>query len=174
MAIMKFEKFLPRAASVMSVTSFVSCTASRKRGTGAHSFVSLLIISAVPTPQLGWQPQESEPHCDSCPFTMSENPDFVREHVCGILGHGEGAGVAMGLALLRLPSQLRRGHGADDQQGDEGMGSRSALPRCRTTYKRRHRHYRCGPRQEFLQLHDGHGALEELQAFPGPQGAEVV
>src|SRR5258708_19302355 len=77
MAIMKFEKFLPRAASVMSVTSFVSCTASRKRGTGAHSFVSLLIISAVPTPQLGWQPQESEPHCDSCPFTMSENPATV-------------------------------------------------------------------------------------------------
>src|SRR5208283_2143599 len=35
MAIMKLEKFLPRAASVMAVTSFVNCTASRKRGTGA-------------------------------------------------------------------------------------------------------------------------------------------
>src|SRR5271154_5070928 len=77
MAIMKLEKVLPRAASVMSVTSLVNCTASRKRGTGAHSFVSLLIINAVPTPQLGWQPQESEPHCESCPFTMSENPAKV-------------------------------------------------------------------------------------------------
>src|SRR3979490_1021807 len=77
MAIMKLEKFLPRAAAVMAVASLVSCTASRKRGTGAHSFVSLLIISAVPTPQFGWQPQESEPHVDSCPFTMSENPANV-------------------------------------------------------------------------------------------------
>src|SRR5713226_2243350 len=83
MAIMKFEKFFPRAASVMSVTSFVSCTASRKRGTGAHSLVSLLIISAVPTPQFGWQPQESEPHCDSCPFTMSENPAKVLTNEIG-------------------------------------------------------------------------------------------
>src|SRR5262249_2247242 len=47
MPIMKFEKFLPRAASVIAVTSFVSCCASRKRGTGAHSLVSLLIIMAV-------------------------------------------------------------------------------------------------------------------------------
>src|SRR5579871_3905368 len=69
---MKFEKFLLRAASVMAVTSFVSCVASRKRGTGAHSFVSLLIMSAVPTPQFGWQPQESEPHCESGPCARSE------------------------------------------------------------------------------------------------------
>src|SRR5271170_5661251 len=77
MAIMKLENVLPRAASVMSVTSLVSCTASRKRGTGAHSLVSLLIISAVPTPQLGWQPQESEPHFSSGPCTRSENPAKV-------------------------------------------------------------------------------------------------
>src|SRR5271155_4953953 len=77
MAIMKLEKVLPRAASVMSVTSLVSCTAFKKRGTGAHSLVSLLIISAVPTPQFGWQPHESEPHCESCPFTMSEKPAKV-------------------------------------------------------------------------------------------------
>src|ERR1700704_5229865 len=77
MAIMKLEKFLPRAASVMAVTSFVSWVAFRKRGTGAHSFVSLLIIRAVPTPQLGWQPQESDPHVDSLPFTMSAKPAKV-------------------------------------------------------------------------------------------------
>src|SRR6516162_8320174 len=77
MAIIKFEKFLPRAASVMAVTSFVSPFASRKRGTGAHSLVSLLILIAVPTPQFGWQPQESDPHCDSLPFTMSAKPANV-------------------------------------------------------------------------------------------------
>src|SRR5271157_4223647 len=77
MAIIKLEKFLPRAASVMAVTSLVRFCASRKRGTGAHSLVSLLIMIAVPTPQFGWQPQESEPHCDSLPLTMSANPANV-------------------------------------------------------------------------------------------------
>src|SRR6202030_877823 len=77
MDIIKFEKPLPRAASVMAVTSAVNCCASRKRGTGAHSLVSLLIISAVPTPHFGWQPQESEPHWDSLPLTMSAKPAKV-------------------------------------------------------------------------------------------------
>src|SRR5580693_5034720 len=83
MAIMKLEKFLPRAASVMAVTSFVNCTASRNRGTGAHSFVSLLIIMAVPTPQFGWQPQHSEPHWDSLPFTRSAKPANVLKNEMG-------------------------------------------------------------------------------------------
>src|SRR6516164_4504196 len=77
MAIIKLEKLLPRAASVMAVTSLVSCVAFRKRGAGSHSLVSLLIMSAVPTPQLGWQPQESEPHWDSLPLTMSAKPAKV-------------------------------------------------------------------------------------------------
>src|ERR1700723_150405 len=77
MAIMKFEKPLPRAASVMAVTSLVKLGASRKRGTGAHSLVSLLIISAVPTPQFGWHPQESDPHCESGPCARSEKPAKV-------------------------------------------------------------------------------------------------
>src|ERR1700675_262907 len=77
MAIIKLEKFLPRAASVMSATPLVRPCASRKRGSVAHSVVSLLIISAVPTPQFGWQPQESEPHCESGPCTRSEKPANV-------------------------------------------------------------------------------------------------
>src|ERR1700691_2809452 len=77
MAIMKFEKPLLRFASVIAATSLVSCCASRNRGTGAHSLVSLLIISAVPTPQFGWQPQESDPHCESGPCTRSEKPANV-------------------------------------------------------------------------------------------------
>src|SRR5262245_2014663 len=74
---MKFEKLLPRAASVIAVTSFTNCCAFRKRGTGAHSLVSLLIINAVPTPQFGWQPQESAPHFSSGPCTRSEKPANV-------------------------------------------------------------------------------------------------
>src|ERR1700721_3083724 len=74
---MKFENPLLRLASVIAFTSLVNCCASRKRGTGAHSFVSLLIINAVPTPQFGWQPQESDPHCESGPCTMSEKPAKV-------------------------------------------------------------------------------------------------
>src|SRR6202030_1039170 len=83
MAIMKLEKFLPRAASVMSVTSLVSDGALRKRGTGAHSLVSLLIMRAVPTPQFGWQPQESEPHCESGPCERSEKPAKVAMYEIG-------------------------------------------------------------------------------------------
>src|SRR6201987_2265036 len=88
MAIMKLENVLPRAASVIAVTSFVNCSASRKRGTGAHSLVSLLIISAVPTPQFGWHPQDSEPHCDSLPFTMSANPAKVLMNEIGNQSRG--------------------------------------------------------------------------------------
>ena len=36
---------------------------------------------------------------------------------------------AVGLALLRLPPQLRRRHCADDQQRNQRMGAGSALPR---------------------------------------------
>src|SRR5262250_3907080 len=80
---MKLEKLFPRAASVIAVTSFVSPCASRKRGTGAHSLVSLLIMMAVPTPQFGWQPQESEPHWDSLPLTMSAKPANVEMNEIG-------------------------------------------------------------------------------------------
>src|ERR1700732_2600071 len=83
MAIMKFEKPWPRAASVIAVTSLVRLGASRKRGTGAHSFVSLLIMSAVPTPQFGWHPQESEPHCESGPCERSEKPANVAIYEMG-------------------------------------------------------------------------------------------
>jgi len=93
-------------------------------------------------------------------------PDFVRQHICRILGHGEGARVHVGFALLRLPPELRRGHGADDQQETKEWAPVPRFPRCRTAYERRHRHYRRGARQEFFQLHDGHGPLEELPPVP--------
>src|ERR1700733_13681662 len=74
---MKLEKFLLRAASVIFLMSSTNCGTFKKRGTGAHSFVSLLIISAVPTPQFGWQPQLTVPHCDSGPCDRSANPAKV-------------------------------------------------------------------------------------------------
>src|SRR5580692_1243589 len=72
---MKLENLLPRAASVIAATSLVNCCAFRKRGTGAHSLVSLLIINAVPTPQFGWQPQLTVPQCDSGPCERSANAE---------------------------------------------------------------------------------------------------
>src|ERR1700726_2111402 len=74
---MTFEKVLLRAASVIFLTSSTSCGTFRNRGTGAHSLVSLLIINAVPTPQFGWQPQLTVPHCDSGPCDRSANPANV-------------------------------------------------------------------------------------------------
>ena len=39
--------------------------------TGTASFVSLSIITAMPMPQFGWQPQVSWPHSRSGPWTTS-------------------------------------------------------------------------------------------------------
>src|SRR5262249_41180940 len=75
--IMTLEKFLLRAASVIFFTSSTSCGTLRNRGTGAHSLVSLLIIRAVPTPQFGWQPQLTVPHCESGPCERSANAENV-------------------------------------------------------------------------------------------------
>ena len=41
----------------------------------------------------------------------------------------------MGLAFLRMPPELRRGHRADDQQENEGMGAGTAVPRCASLTK---------------------------------------
>src|ERR1017187_7428140 len=70
---MKFENHFPRPASVIFRTSWTSPGTYRKAGTGAHSLVSLLIMTAVPTPQFGWQPQLTEPHCESGPWERSAN-----------------------------------------------------------------------------------------------------
>src|SRR5947207_16007631 len=43
----------------------------RNWGTGAYSLVSLLIIIAVPTPQLGWQPHLTYPQSAPGPWTRS-------------------------------------------------------------------------------------------------------
>ena len=77
-------------------------------------------------------------------------PHLLHQHVRRIRGHGQGHRIHLGFAVLRLPPELRRRHRHDDQQGHEGMGARSALPRCGPAYQGRHRHHRRGSRQEFL------------------------
>ena len=62
---------LPRAASLTAATSFASRSALRNAVTGTASFVSLSIITAMPMPQLGWQPQVRLPHSLSGPLTTS-------------------------------------------------------------------------------------------------------
>src|SRR5271169_1855666 len=73
----KLEKALPRAASVTFLMSSIICGTFRNFGTGAHSFVSLLINTPVPTPQLGWQPQLTEPHVASGPCERSAKAENV-------------------------------------------------------------------------------------------------
>src|ERR1700692_622947 len=71
------EKVLPRAASVTFLMSSTSCGTLRNFGTGAHSLVSLLISTPVPTPQFGWHPQLTVPHCASGPWERSANAENV-------------------------------------------------------------------------------------------------
>src|ERR1039458_5229350 len=51
------ESHFPLAASLTRATSLASRSAFQKDVTGLVSLVSLSTITAMPTPQLGWQPQ---------------------------------------------------------------------------------------------------------------------
>ena len=60
--------------------------------TGTASLVSLSIITAMPMPQFGWQPQLSWPQSASGPWTRSAQSEKVlmkrdREPVAGRLAH---------------------------------------------------------------------------------------
>ena len=101
-------------------------------------------------------------------------PHLFHQHLCRLRRYGQGQRIPVGFALLRLPPELRRGHGDHDQQGNQGMGSGAALPRRSGPDPRRHRDYRRRPWQELLQLHDGHGALEGLPAVRRAKGFEAL
>ena len=62
---------LPRPESVTRRMSCTNWGTLMNSGTGAMSLVSLLIIKAVPTPQLGWQPQLTCPHSRPGPCARS-------------------------------------------------------------------------------------------------------
>src|ERR1041384_4606485 len=67
------DRNLPRAASLTFMMSFARFSAFRNAVTGADSFVSLSIITAIPMPQFGWHP-----HVDWGPLTCGWHPN------CGI------------------------------------------------------------------------------------------
>src|SRR3990172_6096356 len=68
---MKPENALPLAASVTFWVSRTRPGTLINWGTGAISLVSLLIMIAVPTPQLGWQPQLKDPQSEFGPCAKS-------------------------------------------------------------------------------------------------------
>jgi len=61
----------PRAASLTMRRSSARRGPLRNDVTAARSLVSLSIITAIPIPQFGWQPQLTLPHCVSGPCTRS-------------------------------------------------------------------------------------------------------
>src|SRR5471030_375540 len=94
------ESHLPRAASFTLATSLARRSAFRKAVTGARSLVSLSTITAMPTPQLGWQPQLSWPHSCCGPYQIAP---------VGESGHeGDGEPIADGLAHSGLVLHIMR------------------------------------------------------------------
>jgi len=65
-----------RVGDVRNILGQLHCI---KKPRNRRPFLGFLVGSSAPcpTPQFGWQPQEREPHCESWPFTMSENPAKV-------------------------------------------------------------------------------------------------
>ncbi len=66
-------------------------------------------------------------------------PDLVHVHVHRLGRRGPRAGQGLGPAHLRLPSELRRRHGADDRQGNEGSGAGHGIPGRRAAREGRRR-----------------------------------
>ena len=60
-------------------------------------------------------------------------PALVHFTVCGFRRHGPRHRCAMGRSLLRMSPELRRGHGFDGSQGNQGMGSHFAFPERHST-----------------------------------------
>ena len=95
------ESTLPRAASFTLAMSLARRSALRNAVTGTASLVSLSIISAMPMPQFGWQPQESWPQSCSGPWTRSAQSEKV-------LMKRDGEPVAGGLAETGLVRHVVR------------------------------------------------------------------
>src|SRR3974377_2047211 len=68
---------LPRAASLTLAMSLAMLSPLRNAVTGTASLVSLSIMTAMPTPQFGWQPQLSDPQSLSGPCTRSAQSEKV-------------------------------------------------------------------------------------------------
>src|SRR4030081_521554 len=87
--------------------SSTSCGTFRNEGTGAHSLVSLLINTPVPTPQFGWQPQLTVPHCASGPWERSANAENV---LISEIGNQSRVGSIFPIWLLSLLAKCDGGY----------------------------------------------------------------
>src|SRR5579871_3925826 len=77
------EGHLPRAASLTRATSLASWSQFQNDVTGLASLVSLSTITAMPTPQLGWQPQLNCPQLCCGPWTRSLQSEKVEMNEIG-------------------------------------------------------------------------------------------
>ena len=85
--------------------------------------------------------------------------------------HGSRQG--LGIGELRLPSELRRGHGADDRQRDQGSGSGDQVPLCRPDRQGRGQGERCGTRRTLVEPGHGAGAGAQLRSVPVADALQV-
>ena len=76
----------------------------------------------------------------------------------------QGPGQRVGQPLVRLPPELRRRHGRDDRQGNEGGRSGHRVPPGRAAGQGHRQGQRRGPRP--LPLGDGHGARADEELRP--------
>src|SRR2546422_165171 len=100
----KTDRKRPRPASLTAATSFASCSALRNAVTGTASFVSLSIMIAIPTPQLGWQPQVSWPNSFSAPcVTSAQSVKLPMNEI----GNQSRIGAAMRVRCVADPVELQ-------------------------------------------------------------------
>ena len=79
---------------------------------------------------------------------------------------GSRAAGRLGPVELRLPPQLRRRHGRDGGQGNQGSRSGHGVPECRPTGQRRGPRQRRRPRQVALDHRHGAGGGAQLRSVP--------
>ena len=91
-------------------------------------------------------------------------PDQLHEHLLRLGRSGARAEPRLGPAQLRMPSELRHRHGADDRQGNEGSRSGDRVPECRSTGEGRGQGQRRGARQVPVGCRRGAGAAAQLRS----------
>ena len=91
-------------------------------------------------------------------------PDLVHGHVHRLGRPGQGPGQRVGQPLVRLPPELRRRHGRDDRQGNEGGRPGHRVPPGRAAGQGHRQGQRRRPRP--LPLGDGHGARADEELRP--------
>src|ERR1035437_10617653 len=83
------DSHFPRAASLTRATSLAQRSALRNAVTGTLSLVSLSTITAMPVPQLGWQPQLNWPQSACGPWVRSlQSLNVAMKEIGNQLGAG--------------------------------------------------------------------------------------